>query len=155
MMQENVLTLPSEEHIRSRLKTLHQLTPDAIGAMLEMELVSYDPEAQSCVLRAKTEYWMRNGNGTLHGGLGATLLDHSMGAMVYCIKREGGICPTMQMQCYYHRPLKPGADVLAKVTVTSRTRRFFYMSAQIFQANAPEKLCVSGSAIYVYQEDRG
>ena len=51
-MQENEWILPSEEHIRSRLKTLHQLTPDAIGAMLEMELVSYDPEAQSCVLRA-------------------------------------------------------------------------------------------------------
>ena len=52
MMQENVWTLPSEEHIRSRLKMLHELTPDAIGAMLETELVSYDPDKADEMLEA-------------------------------------------------------------------------------------------------------
>lgn len=144
--------LSSEEamcrQMHDRLKQLQDLAPDGVSGILKLELVSFDLEKQTCVLRAKTEAWMKNGAGTLHGGMSATLLDHGMGALLYCIKEGNNFCPTVEMQSSYHRPLIPGKDVLISARVVARSRRLAHMAAEICQADVPGKTCVSGTAVY-------
>ena len=80
-----------EEELRLRLEQLHTCAPGTIGDMLGLELVDCDPPAGAYMMRCRTQPWMRNIAGTLHGGLCATLVDQAMGCVAYCAKPgEGG-----------------------------------------------------------------
>ena len=144
----------SEIHpeILRKLKKLQDMAPDGVSGILKLELLSFDPDTVSCVFLAKTEAWMKNGAGTLHGGLGATVLDHTMGALLYCTKESDAFCPTVELQTSYHRPLVPGKDVLVRVRIVSKSRRLAHIAAEACQADAPEKTCISGTAIYFLVE---
>ena len=59
--------------LRRRIAQVSELAPGSIGDMLHFELLDCDPEAGDYWLTCRTEDWMRNPAGTLHGGLGATV----------------------------------------------------------------------------------
>ena len=88
--------------LRRRIAQVSELAPGSIGDMLHFELLDCDPEAGDYFLSCRTETWMRNPAGTLHGGLGATVLDQAMGLIPYCLKTEAGIAPTVQPVSYTH-----------------------------------------------------
>lgn len=140
-----------EAIIRRRLAEIHIAAPDSIGAIMDYELLTCNPETGEYVFRCKTMPWMRNIPGTLHGGICATVLDQAMGFVAYCIKPGEGIAPTIQMQVSYHRSLIPGEDVIVKVWVISTTRSLMSFRSEAFLASRPEKLCLSGSATYFYK----
>ena len=94
---------------------------------------------------------MRNPAGTLHGGLGATVLDQAMGLIPYCLKTEAGTAPAVQLSVNYHRPLIPGTEVLVKVHVVSATRSLITLSAEARSKENPEKLCLSGTGLYLWK----
>ena len=141
-----------EERFLRRLELLSSLASGALGDMLKMQFLSCEPEKGIFWFRAQTEEWMRNGSNTLHGGMGATILDQAMGGTYYCLKEGDNVCPTIEMQASYHRPIIPGKDVLLKVRVVSITRRLAHMAAEVYQADAPYRLCLSGTAIYFVTE---
>lgn len=119
---------------------------------MEYRLVSCDPEAGEYTLSCKTFEWMRNFQGTLHGGLCATVVDQAMGFIAYCVKPGEGISPTVQLQVNYHRPLIPGEDVLVRVRVVSVSKRLMHLSAEASLASAPEKICITSTGMYFYKE---
>ena len=73
--------------LRRRIAQVSEFAPGSIGDMLHFELLECDPEAGDYFLSCRTETWMRNPAGTLHGGLGATVLDQAMGLIPYCLDR--------------------------------------------------------------------
>ena len=137
------------ERIRSRMAQINESEPESIAGMLRFRLVSC--ERDDITMTCQTMPWMRNPAGTLHGGMGAAILDQAMGFVAYCIKPGEGIAPTIQMQVSYHRPLISGEDVIVKVWVVSATRSLMSFRSEAFQAASPEKLCVSGSATYFFK----
>ena len=88
--------------LRRRIAQVSELAPGSIGDMLHFELLDCDPEAGDYWLTCRTEDWMRNPAGTLHGGLGATVLDQAMGLIPYCLKTETGAAPAVQLSLNYH-----------------------------------------------------
>ena len=140
-----------ENLIRNRLALLHEVAPDSIGDLLRLELESYDPERQEYWLRGRTLEWMRNVAGTLHGGMGATLMDQTMGAVAYCLMPGEGFAPTIEMNVSYHRPLIPGEDVRVRVSVVSVTRSLIRLESRAYQADRPDRLCISATAAYFYK----
>lgn len=140
-----------ENLIRNRLALLHEVAPDSIGDLLRLELESYDPERQEYWLRGRTLGWMRNVAGTLHGGMGATLMDQTMGAVAYCLMPGEGFAPTIEMNVSYHRPLMPGEDVRVRVSVVSVTRSLIRLESRAYQADRPDRLCISATAAYFYK----
>lgn len=137
------------EQVKARLELLHQVAPDSIGDLLRLEVLEYDGEAY--LLRGKTQPWMRNAHGTLHGGMCATLVDQAMGAVAYCHKPGEGVAPTIEMHVNYHRPLMPGEDVRIRVKVISATKSLIHTAAEVYRDSAPEKLCITASATYFYK----
>ena len=71
-----------------RIAQVSEFAPGSVGDMLHFELLECDPEAGDYFLSCRTETWMRNPAGTLHGGLGATVLDQAMGLIPYCLNRS-------------------------------------------------------------------
>ena len=137
------------EKVRQRIAELDSTVPGSIGALMHFQLIAYDPEHNDITMSCETMPWMRNFAGTLHGGLCATILDQAMGFVSYCLKAGEGAAPTVQLGVDYHRPLHPGQSVIVKVHVVSATRSLMKLTAEAFQASSPEKICLSGSGIYL------
>ncbi len=139
------------EEVRSRIEQLSQAAPGTIGDILQFRFLHYDPEEDLYTLTCKTEEWMRNPAGTLHGGMCATILDQAMGFVSFCRKPGEGFVPTIQLTVDYLRPLIPGEMVIIKVRVISITRTLMHLSAEAMRYDHPEKVCLSGSGIYFYK----
>lgn len=125
--------------------------PGSIGDRMQFQLVSYDEGENICTMTCKTESWMQNPAGTLHGGICATILDQAMGFIAYCVKPGEGIAPTVHLSVDYHRPLIPGEGALIQVRVVSVTHSFMSLSAEVMHPGHPDKICFSGSGTYFYK----
>ena len=49
------------DQINTRLRQLHEVAPGSIGDRLGLEPLEYDEVRKECLMRCKTESWMRNG----------------------------------------------------------------------------------------------
>lgn len=137
-----------KERILARLASIHVLAPGSIGAQMNYSLLSCDEDRGEYTLLCHTFDWMRNIPGTLHGGMCATVVDQAMGFIAYCLKKEDGIAPTVQMSVDYHRPLIPGEDVVVKIKVIAVTRTLMRLSSEAYQATNPDKVCLTSTATY-------
>jgi uncharacterized protein (TIGR00369 family) len=81
----------------------------------------------------------------------ATLVDQAMGCVAFCAKPGDGTAPTVQMNVTYHRPLRPGQDVLIKVRVISAGKTLMHLAADAYLEDQPDKLCLSSTAVYCYK----
>ncbi len=135
------------------IEVLRQEHKGTIASMLDFQVVSCDEVRDNYVLRCKTEPWMCNHYGGLHGGICATILDQAMGMVCCCLKKGFGTCTTVQLEADYHRPVSPGEDLLVQIHVVSVTRCLINMTAELVQPSKPDKISVSGSAIFFYKED--
>ena len=68
----------SRERIISCIRQEQESGPDSIGALLDARLLRM--EGESYVFQCRTFPWMRNGFGTLHGGLSSTIQELLMSA---------------------------------------------------------------------------
>ena len=142
-----------EYGLKEYIKVIREKHAGTIGEMLKFEVVSCDEVKDNYVLHCKTEPWMCNHYGSLHGGLCATILDQAMGMVCCCLKKGFGTCTTVQLEADYHRPLMAGEDILVNVHVISVTRSLINMTAELVQPSKPDKVSVSGSAIFFYKDD--
>ncbi len=135
--------------VRDRIAELHEIAPGSIGDQMGYEVLESSDERVR--LRCRTFGWMRNGPGTLHGGMCATVVDQAMGFVAYCIKPGEGIAPTVQMQVEYHRSLTPGEPVVTDVEVVSQTRSLMHLRCRSWREGCPEKVCLTATATYFYK----
>lgn len=140
--------------MRGRIAEISDTAPGSIGDMLHFRLLECDPEQGEYTFSCRTELWMRNVAGTLHGGLCATVLDQAMGIVSYCLKPGDGTAPAIQLKADFHRSLCPGQDIVVKVQVVSVTNSLMHLTAQAMQPPQQEKICMSGSGIYFYKRKR-
>lgn len=134
---------------------LHEIAPGSIGDQLGLEVLGCDEASGEILLRSRSELWMRNGHGTLHGGLCATIADQAMGTVAYCFKQGDGIIPAIELHLNYHRPLMPGEGVLIKVWKVSATKTLIHMRAELYRESTPDKLSISASATYFFKSAQG
>ena len=139
------------EQVKLWLQRLHEVAPGSIGDRLCLEVLQYDEQRKEFLLRSRSEEWMRNAHGTLHGGICATIADQAMGSVACCFKQGEGIIPAIELHTNYHRPLIPGEGVLIRVRVVSVTKTLIHMSCELYREGAPEKLCITSSATYFYK----
>ena len=140
-----------KEALRERIRELHRIAPGSIGDQMQYEVL--DGEEGVYQMRCRTFDWMRNGPGTLHGGMCATIVDQAMGFVAYCAKPGEGIAPTVQLQVEYHRPILPGHSVLVDVRLVSATRSLMHLSANVYQESEPDKLCLSATSVFFYKPE--
>lgn len=144
-----------EQLILDRIRKVQERVPGSIGDILQYKLVRCDDENKTYYLQCSTQDWMRNPFGILHGGLCATILDHAMGIIAYCVRPGKGQVPTINLQVSYHRPLIPGEDALVAVKVISVTRSLITLSAEASLPSAPEKACMTATATFFYKPEVG
>lgn len=142
------------ELIKKRLAQLHELAPESAGDLLRLQPLEYDPNRQEVLFSGKTEVWMRNPQGILHGGISAMIADQAMGTLAFCVKPGEGIAPAIELHVNYHRPLIPGEGVLMRVRLIAQTKTLIHTSAELYRQSAPEKLCVTASGTYFFKPSK-
>ena len=142
-MGERILAHPS---VQASIEGVHQKVPGSIGDLMEFRVLSENREKGEYRLQCRTQDWMRNAIGTLHGGMGATIIDQAMGFVAYSYMTGPGTAPTIQMQLNYHRPMRPGEEVIVRVRVISVTRTLISMVCEASMAAEPDQICITGSA---------
>ncbi len=153
MMTERYENESLEHLCNRRLRYIQTELAGTISAMLKLELLECNEAGNCYVLLGTPEPWMTNFHGTLHGGLCATFVDQAMGHMAFCMKPGPGICPTVDMNIKYHRPLGLEGQILMRVHLVSRTRTLFHMSCEAYRASDPDKICISATGTYYYKSD--
>lgn len=137
-----------QERMVSRLQWIDRTAGDTVGGALHMELISCDTSKGEYLLLAHTADWMRNVIGTLHGGSAAVMADQAMGCVANCLFEDKTHAPTSQLQLHFHRPMLAGEDFLVAVRVVNVSRAMIHTGAEIFAKKAPDKLCVSATAVF-------
>lgn len=150
-MSQRILAHPS---VQASIDGLHRKAPGSIGDLMEYRVLEEDRERGIYVLSCRTFDWMRNALGTLHGGMGATVIDQAMGFVAYSYMTGPGTAPTIQMQLNYHRAMDPGAEVIVRVHVISVSRTLISMTCEASMAAEPERICITGSATSFLRLDR-
>ena len=142
-----------EYGLKKYVEIMYKNFGGTIAEMLRFEVVSCDEEHDNYVLKCRTEPWMCNHYGTLHGGICATIMDQAMGMVCSCLKKGYGSCTTVQLESDYHRPIPAGDDILIQVHVMSVTRSLVNMTCELIHPSKPDKFSVTGSAIFFYRDD--
>ena len=153
MMAERYENETVAEMINRRLDYAKEKLTGTLVGMLDMKLVACSETEGTFDYLAKTEPWMINFHGTLHGGMCAMLVDQAMGHTAFCLKDGPGIIPNIDMNVKFHRPMVAEDEVLLRVRLVSRSKSLMHLSCEAFRASAPEKLCVSATATYFHKPD--
>ena len=147
--------LPEEavsQRIEEALRAGRDRPEGAFGNQLHIGFRGFDPVRREYLLTARTEGWMRNIDGVVHGGFCAAIADHTMGIVANCLRQGPQIAPTIQLQISYHRPLPPEEAVLVRVRVLSATARLIHLSAEACRDGRLETVCFSSTATYFCKE---
>lgn len=140
-----------KEKLDHRIKLLHEMAPESIGDQLHMELIGYSEDKREFQATFETKAWMQNPIGMLHGGIISTILDQGMGMLAHCMIPEDGFAPSIQLDVSYVRPMETERKVLLKIQIESVTHTLIHMHAQAYHLDSPDKLCVTGNAVYYYK----
>ena len=139
---------PTMEHLVKRVAWVNEAAAGAVCGDLHMEVLDGDTEKGAYLFLCHTTEAMRNVIHTLHGGSAAIVADQAMGSVANSMFSEDGHAPTSQLSLNFHRPMRAGEDLLVRVQVVNTSRRQIHLSCQIYRKEAPDKLCVSASAVF-------
>lgn len=150
-MSEENKNRPLGEILQSAIACHHDKAPGSIGDLLHFEVLSYDENAGTFLFRCRTESWMSNLAGTLHGGMSAAIADQAMGLAAFALRPDAAFTPTIQMQTEYLYPLFPGKEILVRVCETGMSGTMVHLRAELSHANREERVCVIATGIYYLQ----
>lgn len=139
---------PTMEHLAKRVAWVNEAAAGAVCGDLRMELLEGDTEKGEYLFLCHTTEAMRNVIHTLHGGSAAIVVDQAMGSVANSMFAEDGHAPTSQLTLNFHRPMFAGEDLLVRVKVVNASRRQIHLGSEVYAGKAPEKLCVSASAVF-------
>ncbi len=107
-------------------------------------------EPGRAVLHIDVEEYHLNGNGTLHGGVYASLIDNAMGISVAAL--VGVRTATTQMNVHFLGPVSSGR-VVCRSEVVHRTRRTATAEAKVYDGEG--NLVAMGTGAFRIFEQRG
>ena len=147
-MPENKESL--ENHLNELSDYFTDCPQESINAMTQPLFVRCDEEEKSCILAFNTDKRLENPNGTLHGGVIATMLDNAMGCMAN-FYGEKKLTQTVSFQVSYLRPGAIGQEVMVKVQVTKQGRTMQYLNAEAWMKGKEEKKIATATGVYFTQ----
>lgn len=139
---------PTMEQLKKRVAWVNEAAAGTVCGELKMQVLSGDTASGEYLFLCRTTEPMRNVIHTLHGGSAAIVADQAMGSVANSMFCEDGHAPTSQLTLNFHRPLFAGDELLVKVIILNASRSLIHLTSEIYAKIAPQKLCVSASAVF-------
>ena len=121
-----------EAQARAALEEALRTQSPGFGTFFLARLLGLDIAygADDCTVRLAVKDFMYNPQGSLHGGIIATVLDISMG---HLLTHSTGVGMTLQMNTQYIKPAREGI-VQARATFLRRGRSINYLESRMTDA---------------------
>lgn len=149
-----IISMCNSDQLKTRILELmnqfQSAAGDSVGGMMHLQLVDCSEDGMEACFRCKTEQWMRNAFGTLHGGMSAAVMDQAMGFLTVAAMAEEGITATVQMQESYHYPIFPDSTILIRVRIISSSKSLRHLTGEICMEHIPDRICVSSTSVYYF-----
>lgn len=139
---------PTVAFLSKRVAWVNEAAAGTVCGDLRMEVLEGDANRGEYLFLCHTTEVMRNVIHTLHGGSAAIVADQAMGSVANSMFSEDGHAPTSQLNLNFHRPMFAGDDLLVRVKIVNASRRQIHLRSEIYTQKAPDKLCVSASAVF-------
>ena len=120
--------------------------PATIVPMMKMQLVESEPENLSLTFAFPAMAWEQNPTGAVHGGIVGTMFDTGMGLTIYAA--VGCLTPTINLNISYLRPAPGNGTLMLRATVTRRATRVVYASAEMWEAQTPDKIVATAQGVF-------
>jgi uncharacterized protein (TIGR00369 family) len=120
--------------------------PEEMDARLCGNYIRCDGKELSMTVEFPILEWEANYVGILHGGITATMLDHTAGVAAICF--TGAWTPTVDIDIHYLRGGKVGDTLIAKAYLQFRGRRVIHMRCEL-TSKSTGKLVASALATYM------
>lgn len=133
--------------LEQALACWHAASPGTMMERLPLTLAGCCPETNTALLRFDAlPAWMGNTNGTMHGGLVATLLDTAMGLHAFAATGAEHT-PTVDLQVSYLRPTPLGVPIVAESQVVRQGRSLLFLRA-VLRAEGDDRPCATAAGTY-------
>ena len=114
--------------------------PQIVNGMMAPTYLSCDMKEQSVTIEYQIKEWELNRVGILHGGIFATMLDHTAGTAAAAFL--GGWAPTVDLQVHFLRPGQPGDTIVAVGKIISAGKTLVHAEAALTSKTTGTKLAV-------------
>ena len=133
-------------NIRELLAQSEGFREGTVFAMMEPRLLRCEPEIPAVTLAYPGRAWEENGNGVLHGGITAAMMDVAMGTLTYGL--TGAVTPTMNLNISYPRPAKGGGSFFIRAEAAKAGRTALYVSAVMYEESAPDQPVATAQGVF-------
>ena len=117
----------------------------SINAKLPYTIIAHSFEDKSITYRFKTEEWMQNPYGSVHGGLIATMIDLALGVTTRALC--GNFTPTINLSLSYLRPVPANSGLIIKTSANRVGGTFIQITADCF-VEGSDDICTTASAAF-------
>lgn len=112
---------------------------DRFNERMTPSFYSCSAEDRSVSVLFKTEEWMLNPNGTLHGGIASAAVDIVMSVLArYLAKKR--VAVTVQLNVNFMKPIQRGQPFIVHVTADHSGRRCIVTHAHVTAGDSPKPL---------------
>lgn len=154
MRDEKYFTEENMEHIlREMGEIFRERGKGTINEMLTPDFVSCSIKEKTYLSAYKTVEWMRNPNGTLHGGFMSSTFDNAMGVLANFYGKQS-MTQTVSMQISYLSPGSIGERFMIRSRVLKAGRTMQYLNAEAWMEGKEEKLVATATGVYYTLGDR-
>lgn len=117
----------------------------SINHTMDMHLVAWDE--RSVTLAFPVKEWQLNPMGNMHGGMGATALDITMGCASYMFSVAKNV-PTISRNIQYVYPILETKELFVKATIDHVGSRIVQVRCIGWQ-DQEERICITASGSYI------
>lgn len=144
-------TLEMERRAKWYIEKARNGAADCINRRIIYELESCSHEESQLTLRFKTEDWMMNPGGVLHGGLICTIMDITMG--ITSLTMSGHYGSTVNMSVSFLSPAPNNDELLVAARSNRVGRTFGQLVAEAVSCKSGE-LCATATGMFYYDKSR-
>ncbi len=122
-------------------------SPHTFSGQMEPKLISCDEKAKSLVFSYRTENWMRNPGGAVHGGVIAEAISMAINALAwyYAGQKQN---PAVSIQLSYPRPAIIGKEIFVRATAIHAGKNMAYVGAIAWQDDHEDKPFATGTGVH-------
>lgn len=144
-------TLDLERRARWYVQKARNGATDCINSRVKYELECVDYENKTLTLRFKTEDWMMNPGGVLHGGMMSTILDITMGITSATLSEF--YCSTINMSVSFLAAAPNNDELLVTARATRVGRTFVQLVAEAVSQQTGE-ICATSTGIFYLSKNK-
>ena len=135
-----------ENYLKTELINIYENQPNGLVAKIRPSVIQCEDDG-NVVFSVKTDDWMRNGHGVLHGGVMAAIFDCTLG-LLSRFHSVDNATPTINLNIQFLRPTRCGHELHFRSELLSSGNTINFIRGSVYLPEEPERILATASASF-------